>query len=241
MAAVRIAKPKRNPSDVWLSTVETARPARWRGSQLQCSSPEAEVGGNSQPMGKSYFRREKVLCAMDTNIGALTWLSTNLPASHTNSKLKLLIEDLFERIFPHGVCQLIREPTHAQQGIATKCLDHIYATNPEKLSEASAEFTGLSDHKLIKVSRYSKTLKNYPRYVRKRCFKNFNKKEFIRNVRDLPELREIVNSNCPNHAAELLTEGLSRVMDAWAPIRTIQNRSNYAPQRQHKENHGGKK
>ena len=165
---------------------------------------------------------------MDANIDALTWSSTSLPASHENMKLKSLIEDQFERIFSHGVCQLIKEPTHAQQGIATKCLDHIYATNPEKLSEASAEFTGMLDHKLIKVLRYAKTLRNHPRYVRKRCFKHFNQKEFIRNVREMPELISIAKSNCPNHAAKLWTAGLSRVLDDWARIRTIQNRANYA-------------
>ena len=143
-------------------------------------------------------------------------------------KLKSLIEDLFERILPHGVCQLIQVPTHAQQGVATKCLDHLYTTNPEKLSDLSVEFTGMSDHKLLKVSRYSKTLKSNPRYVRKRCFKHFNKAEFQRKVRDLPELKEISECQCASQAAELLTSGLTRVLDVCAPIRTIQNRNNYA-------------
>ena len=150
-------------------------------------------------------------------------------ASHSNVKLKLLIQDLFERILPHGVCQLIQVPTHAQQGLAIKCLDHIYATNPEKLSDISAEFTGMSDHKLIQVSRFTKNLKNNPRYVRKRCFKHFNKEEFKRNVSELPELIEVANCHCANQAADLLTAGLTRVLDIWAPVRTIQNRSNYAP------------
>ena len=121
----------------------------------------------------------EVICAMDANLDALSWTSDNLPASHSNVKLKLLIQDLFERILPHGVCQLIQVPTHAQQGLATKCLDHLYTTNPEKISEVTAQFTGMSDHKVIKVLGYSKTLKSVPRYVKKgvlktlirRCFK----------------------------------------------------------------------
>jgi hypothetical protein len=144
-------------------------------------------------------------------------------------KLKSLIQDLFERILPHGVCQLVQVPTHAQQGLATKCLDHLYATNPEKLSEISAEFTGMSDHKLISVSRFTKNLRNNPRYVRKRCFKHFNREEFKRSVSELHELIEIASSQCASQAADLLTTGLTRVLDIWAPVRTIQNRSNYAP------------
>ena len=65
----------------------------------------------------------------------------------------------------HGISQLVNVPTHAQQGISTKCLDHLYTTNPEKLSEVTAEFTGMSDHKIVKISRYTKSLKNNPRYV----------------------------------------------------------------------------
>ena len=171
----------------------------------------------------------EVICAMDANIDALTWTNHNLPAGHSSLKLKPLIDDLFERILPHGVSQLVEVPTHAQQGVAVKCLDHLYATNPKKLSDLSAEFTGMSDHKLITISRYSKTLKSYPRYIKKRCFKKFRSNEFIKQVREMPELREIIVSQCANQAAELLTAGLSRVLNSCAPVRTIQHRSKYAP------------
>ena len=82
-------------------------------------------------------------------------------------------------------------PTHAQQGIATKCLDHLYSNQPAKLSEVQAEFTGMSDHKIIKVNRYSKSLKENPRYVTKRSFKKFDKEDFIRKVGEMPELEYI--------------------------------------------------
>ena len=52
MAAIGSPEPERSPIDVWLLTVETAQTAGWRGSQLQCSSQEAEVGGNSSPTGE---------------------------------------------------------------------------------------------------------------------------------------------------------------------------------------------
>ena len=97
------------------------------------------------------------------------------PEVQASEKLKPLIEDLFEKIMPHGISQLVQVPTHAHHGVAIKCLDHLYSTNPEKLSNIEAEFTGMSDHKLVKVQRFSKTLKQCPRYVRKRCFKNFDK------------------------------------------------------------------
>ena len=87
----------------------------------------------------------------------------------------------------------------------------------------------VSYHKLIKIQRFSKTLKSSPRYVRKKCFKNFNKDEFKMKVGQIPELGQILESVCANQAAELLTAGLTRELDKCAPVRTIQTRSKYAP------------
>ena len=137
---------------------------------------------------KALNENKEVICALDANIDALTWTSQNLPANHSNVKLKPLIDDLFEKILPHGVTQLVQVPTHSQFGVATKCLDHMYSTNPEILSNVEATFTGMSDHKLIKIQRFSKSLKNNPRYVRKRCFKDFDKEEFKLRVSQMPEL-----------------------------------------------------
>ena len=36
----------------------------------------------------------------------------------------------------------------------------------------------MSDHKLLKFTRYAKSLKTVPRYVRKRCFKMVDDKKF---------------------------------------------------------------
>ena len=165
---------------------------------------------------------------MDANIDALAWSNHSSSANHMNTKLKPLISDLFERIMCHGISQLVNVPTHAQQGISTKCLDHLYTTNPEKLSEVTAEFTGMSDHKIVKISRYTKSLKNNPRYVRKRCFKNFNANVFKQKVSEMPELGRILECQCASQAAELFTLGLTKVLDILAPIKTIQNRNNYA-------------
>ena len=178
---------------------------------------------------KALNENKEVICALDANIDALTWTSLNLPANHSNVKLKPLIDDLFEKILPHGVTQLVQVPTHSQFGVATKCLDHMYSTNPEKLSNVEATFTGMSDHKLIKIQRFSKSLKNNPRYVRKRCFKSFDKHDFKLRVSQMPELVNILESSCANQAAEILTAGLTRELDSCAPVRTIQMRSKYAP------------
>ena len=210
---------------------------QWRlPGQLDGGSDSGTVPAQRERLSKLLSQWEKalgenkeVICAMDANIDALTWFNQDIAATGSNEKLQPLIEDLFEKIFSHGISQLVQVPTHAQQGIATKCLDHLYSTNPEKLSNIETEFTGMSDHKLIKVQRFSKTLKQCPRYVRKRCFKNFDKEDFKIRVGNMPELGQIIQSTCANQATELLTAGLTRELDSCAPVRVIQTRSKYAP------------
>ena len=98
-------------------------------------------------------------------------------------RLKSLIELLFSRIIPHGVSQLVTVPTRSWPGQEDSGLDHIYSNKPDKLSNVYAEFTGGSDHKLIKITRYAKSIQRNVRFVRKRVFKNFVDNEFQQAVK----------------------------------------------------------
>ena len=122
---------------------------------------------------------------IDANLDFLKWNRDDLPASDSTSKLKPLITKLFNQIFPYGVSQLVKSATRTWPGQADSGLDHIYSNKPEKLSDVHSEFMGGSDHRLLKVVRFSKSLKRSARYVRKRCFKNFKPEEFIQAVRQL--------------------------------------------------------
>ena len=62
-------------------------------------------------------------------------------------------------------------------------LDHLYSNKPDKLSNVYTEFTGGSYHKLIKVTRYSKSMRRSARYVRKRCYKKFGEVEFCKALK----------------------------------------------------------
>ena len=95
---------------------------------------------------------------MDANLDFLKWRRDNLPANDSTVRLKSLVELLFNRIFPHGVSQVVTVFTRSWPGQEDAGLDHIYTNKPEKLSNVYAEFAGGSDHKLIKITRYSKSL-----------------------------------------------------------------------------------
>ena len=121
----------------------------------------------------------------DINLDFLKWTRTDLAPSDSTSRLKHLIEALFSRIFPHGVAQLVKEPTRICSGQPESGLDPIHTNRPDKCSEIYVEVSGGSDHKLLKFTRYSKSITRSVKYVRKRCFKNFKPEEFIEKVRQI--------------------------------------------------------
>ena len=106
--------------------------------------------------------------------------------------------------------------------------DHIYTNKPDKLSNVYAEFTGGSDHKLIKITRYAKSIQRNVRYVRKRVFKNFVDKDFQQAVHQL-SWWDLYSCEDPDKAADILTSKLTVILDQMAPIKTIQVRAKYAP------------
>ena len=83
---------------------------------------------------------------MDANIDFLTWRDSNLPPSHSSCKLKPLIDELFQRILPLGVIQLVKGATRVQRGFPKSGLDHVYSNRIDKISEVHTFLTGSSDH-----------------------------------------------------------------------------------------------
>ena len=122
----------------------------------------------------------EVYCMGDVNIDFLTWTKTDLDPQHKTVKLKNLISVLFDRILSQGVKQLITTATHSWPGQEDSGLDHFYTNIPDKISSVQVQFAGHSDHKIIHDVRVARMLKNSARYVRKRSFKDFNGKDFLR-------------------------------------------------------------
>jgi hypothetical protein len=124
--------------------------------------------------------------------------------------------------------QLVTGATRLERGQPRAGLDHLYTNKPEKLSSVQTFFTGMSDHKLLKFTRFSKSFKQNPRFVRKRMFKNFDDETFKEKLAGT-NLDEILACTDVNEAAELLVNKLNKVLDEMAPVKTVQTRSNYAP------------
>ena len=171
---------------------------------------------------------KEVLVALDANLDHLTWRSDNLPLSHASVRLRSLTNALFDKILPLGVTQLVTGGTYMMRGQPRSGLDHLYSNKPEKLSTVQTFITGLSDHKLIKVTRFTKSFRQNPRYIQKRIFKNFDKDKFIEKLEG-SQLDEVLECDEVNAATKLLVDKISTILDEMAPVKAIQTWSNYVP------------
>ena len=164
----------------------------------------------------------------DLNINHCNWTDPSLPASNQTTKMRPLIKALFTYIMPHGVSQCVVGPTRHWPGQTPSGLDHYFTNKPEKLSPVSTQHCGGSDHMLIFATRYSRSIKSTPRYVRKRSYKNFSPADFVEAIQQVSWL-DIYLSDDVNTAVELLSSKITFVLDTMAPMRTVQIRTNYAP------------
>ena len=140
-----------------------------------------------------------MIVALDANLDFLTWRNEGLPPHHSSVRLKSLVDALFEKILPLSVTQLVTGATRMERGQPKAGLDHLYSNKPEKLSSIQTYFTGMSDHKLLKVIRYSKSFKQSPRFVRKRMFKTFDEDIFRKELSE-SKLDDILATRDVNEA-----------------------------------------
>ena len=171
---------------------------------------------------------KEVIVLGDMNMNHLDWTKDDNTACNQTKKLRPLIDELFLRIFPHGVSQLVTTATRVAPHQPESGLDHFFTNTPSKLSPVQVITNGASDHKILLATRYATSLKRNVRYVTKRCFKNFNKEDFISAVRQI-NFWQIYNCNDVEIALQMLSGSLTTILDEMAPIRTIQIREKYAP------------
>ena len=164
----------------------------------------------------------------DLNINHCNWTDSDLPASNQTSRLSSLISALFTRILPQGVSQHVVGPTRHWPGQTPSGLDHYYTNKPDKLSPVTSQYCGGSDHMLIHAVRYSRAIKSSSKYVRKRSYKNFNPGDFVAAVQQCSWL-DLYLCEDVDSAVRLLSDKITFILDAMAPMRTVQVRKKYAP------------
>ena len=119
------------------------------------------------------------------NLDFLKWKEDNLPANDSIHKVKPLINELFARIVPHGVSQLVNKATRVSSRDGVSGLDHVYSNRPNKCSEVAVNPYGESDHRVVRMTRFSKDFIRRPKLVTKRIFKNFDRDAFLQDISEL--------------------------------------------------------
>ena len=76
----------------------------------------------------------------------------------------------------------VQGATHSWPGQTPSGIDHVYSSNPDRLSQVQVKFCGSSDHRLIIAARYAKNIRQGVRYCTKRSYKNVDEKLFLEEV-----------------------------------------------------------
>ena len=141
-----------------------------------------------------------------------------------------LVDALLQQVVPLGATQCAPAATWTPQGGQRgqpSGLDHHWTNRPDKLSEVEALVIGQSDHKLISAVRHTKVVLSGHKYVRKRCYKNFESGKFLEEVKNI-QWWPVYQCEDVDRAVELFTVALTSILDTMAPVRKIQQRRRYA-------------
>ena len=141
--------------------------------------------------------------------------------------LQPLVDAMMQTIYPCGVVQCVKGPTHSWPGQTPSGLDHIYTNTPDKLSQVQVKVCGSSDHRLILATRFSKNIRQNIRYCKKRSYKNFNEKAFLEEV-DQISWWEVYSCTEVDKAVDIFTQKLTGILDRMAPVKKFQIRTKYA-------------
>ena len=164
----------------------------------------------------------------DFNLDFLTIFRNDFSTSSQAHRLRTLVEELSNRVLPHGIKQCVVGPTRqGRTGQADSGLDHLWTNVPGKMAPVITRFSG-SDHKVIMGVRYAKIIRNKPRYVKKRSYKNFDESAFLHRIR-CTSWWDIYQSTEVDNAVNLFTSKINKILDEMAPIKTFQTTTKYCP------------
>ena len=170
---------------------------------------------------KALNENKEVVVLGDVNLDFLIW-------GNGNDSYDQLSQLIFDRIFPHGVVQCIKEATHYWPNREPSGLDHLYTNHPEKLFHPMVINNGGSDHRMVMCTRHTKKKIACQRIIVKRSYKNFDANIFLHYVKKLP-MWQVYRCEDPGIAVEVLSQFLSCILDTVAPVRKFQVRKNYCP------------
>ena len=175
---------------------------------------------------RALFSGAEVHTIGDFNIDSKTF---SIPTAQQGRLTKAVMD----KIIPEGVTQCVESATRWPQGTQAGIpvtIDHHWTTAPEKLSEVTVLPMGSSDHALLSAVRFSRCAKNTPQYVTKRSYKYFDAHKFLEEIKSV-QWWNVYNTCNVDEAVSTFTKLVCDILDRddMAPIKTFQQRRQYAP------------
>ena len=96
-------------------------------------------------------------------------------------------------------------------------LDHLYTNWPEHMSDVQVHFKGSSDHRMVSVTRFTKSVIRKTRLIRRRSFKHFDPGNFLKELSKVSWL-ELYLSEDVNKAVQIFTDKITAILDRMAPV-----------------------
>ena len=171
-------------------------------------------------------RRDLIMLG-DGNICTLHCNDQQYPAN------KKVISDMYQDFLLSESCVQIvnvytRSQTIAGGQVSRACLDHITTNNLAKCSDPVVTAIGDSDHHCVSVVKYTRELKQGPKKIRKRNYKNFDTAAFLTDINQT-DFSRVTESNDPDIAASMFSSIFRSVLNRHAPIKVYNQRTNYLP------------
>ena len=140
-------------------------------------------------------------------------------------KMADLVKDYIE---VRGVSQLVAEKTRFQAPSEPSRVDHIYMTKPECASHSVLNI-GTSDHRVLELRKWRNIYIPEPQRIRKRCFKNFKRSNFINDLKKIKWFPDVYMEEDLDEVVRKWEEKIRTVLDKHCPVKTIDVRKNYTP------------
>ena len=164
----------------------------------------------------------------DMNLCAKQWDEP----SFQHKDLAGLVKDF---MYEENCSQLVNSFTRIRSvggSVQRSCLDHVTTNCVNKVSPPIVIGVGKSDHLGIIVTKSSKELRTFARTTKKRIYKNFDREAFSNDIEEAKrngKFEGVHTADNPDEVFKVFEKSYCEVLDRHAPIKVIQNRTDYVP------------
>ena len=164
-------------------------------------------------------RNSRCVVIGDLNLDHLKWATPEL-------HLEKMVDQVKESIETAGFQQHIRGHTRTWRTHSDSLLDQIWSNCGQRIINTVNIVRGASDHNVVGITIAMKDIKTGGDNCRKRVWKNFNAARCLQKFKDA-NWDEVMNSTNVNVANSILEEGICRIIETEAPLKTVQVRTRY--------------